>query len=105
MAKGIKTGGRAAGVPNKKTAETQKAVAESGITPLDFMLQVMRKEPPENLEPKEWYNAFALRFEAAKAAAPYIHPRLAAIEHSGGVTLKTLAETLAELNGPDSHGG
>jgi hypothetical protein len=24
-----------------------------------------------------------LRFEAAKSAAPYIHPKLAAVEHSG----------------------
>jgi hypothetical protein len=24
-----------------------------------------------------------MRFEAAKAAAPYVHPKLAAIEHSG----------------------
>jgi hypothetical protein len=24
-----------------------------------------------------------VRFEAAKAAAPYVHPRLAAIEHAG----------------------
>jgi len=27
--------------------------------------------------------AFDVRFEAAKSAAPYIHPRLAAVEHSG----------------------
>ena len=31
----------------------------------------------------ELANAIVMRFEAAKAAAPYIHPRLAAVEHSG----------------------
>lgn len=54
-----------------------------GITPLEFMLNVMRQEPPANLEPADELKATALRFEAAKAAAPYIHPRLAAIEHTG----------------------
>jgi len=37
------------------------------------MLQIMR----------DANGAVELRFEAAKASAPYIHPRLAAIEHSG----------------------
>jgi hypothetical protein len=37
------------------------------------MLSVLRDET----------QAPPFRFEAAKAAAPYIHPRLAAIEHTG----------------------
>ena len=56
---------------------------EGGITPLEYMLQVMRTEPREDMEPREYMATFMLRFEAAKAAAPYIHPRLAAIEHTG----------------------
>ena len=39
----------------------------------DFMLAVMRDETAD----------FKDRFEAAKGAAPYVHPRLAAVEHSG----------------------
>ncbi len=75
--------GRKKGAPNKKTAQLQREVAESGITPLDFMLDVMRKEPGDDLESKDYLAACVLRFEAAKAAAPYIHPKLASIEHSG----------------------
>ncbi|OUM01765.1 hypothetical protein A8M77_14480 [Variovorax sp. JS1663] len=52
--------------------------AERGAVPLDAMIE-----------------ASAI----AKDAAPYIHPRLQAIEHSGGVTVRSLAEELAELNG------
>lgn len=47
------------------------------------MLNVMRSEPPSGLEGNALMQAMSLRFEAAKAAAPYIHPRLAAIEHTG----------------------
>lgn len=76
--------GRKPGAPNKKTAEFVKAVEDAGITPLEYMLNVMRQEPSPDLEPKDRLQAEAMRFEAAKAAAPYIHPRLAAIEHTGG---------------------
>lgn len=56
---------------------------EEGITPLEFMLNVMRSEVPDGLEGGALVQAMGMRFEAAKAAAPYIHPRLAAIEHTG----------------------
>lgn len=46
------------------------------------MLQVMRQETAHE-DPKVAVAREALAFEAAKAAAPYMHPRLAAIEHSG----------------------
>lgn len=46
--------------------------ADIGIeaTPLDFMLNIMRD--PES--------PAAMKFEAAKAAAPYVHPRLSQVE-------------------------
>ena len=55
------------------------------------MLQVMRQEPSPELDEREMLQAITLRFEAAKAAAPYMHPRLAAIEHTGadGGAIKT----------------
>lgn len=65
--------GRPKGSPNKKTAEVQNAVAASGITPLEYMLSVMRDEATE---PRE-------RLDAAKSAAPYIHPKLSSVELSG----------------------
>lgn len=88
MARGAKTGGRKKGASNRATAAKAKAVAESGLTPLDYMIDVMRTPlPPELAEALEagtidedliaklisWHG---MRFEAAKAAAPYIHPRL-----------------------------
>jgi hypothetical protein len=78
-----KGAGRKPGSATRKTREiADKALAE-GVSPLEFMLSVMRSEPPEGLESRELLAAQAMRFEAAKAAAPYVHPRLAAIEHTG----------------------
>lgn len=82
--KGIpKTGGRRKGVKNKASVEREKAVAESGLTPLEFMLSIMRGVPPEGSGAAEQIAFAGMRFEAAKAAAPYVHPKLANIEHSG----------------------
>jgi hypothetical protein len=78
-----KGAGRKPGSATKKTREiADKAMAE-GVSPLEFMLSLMRAEPPEGLEPRDMLAAQSMRFEAAKAAAPYIHPRLAAVEHTG----------------------
>jgi len=75
MARGGKRdgAGRKSGVPNKATAERQKEIAASGETPLDYMLRVMRD--PE-ADPSR-------RDDMAKAAAAYVHPKLAAVQHSG----------------------
>jgi hypothetical protein len=80
--------GRKAGAPNKATAQQREAIAASGLTPLDYMLSIMRDE--EN--PKD------MRLDAANKAAPFVHPKLAAIEHSGGMTL-THEDALDELDG------
>ena len=67
--------GRPYGSRNKAT-EKQRAeidkIAASGLTPLDYMLSVMRDEtaPAER------------RDYMARAAAPYVHPRLAAIDNT-----------------------
>ena len=79
MAKGYKTGGRRAGVPNRATAERHlrarhgiQAATEDGVLPLDVMLAVMRAEPLANgRKPTDE------QLRAAIAAAPYLHPRLA----------------------------
>jgi hypothetical protein len=89
---GIKGGarpgaGRKKGSPNKKTAELQKAVAESGVTPLEFMLSIMRTQPGDDIEdPRILTDMLALRFEAAKAAAPYVHAKLSSVEMTANVT-------------------
>jgi hypothetical protein len=53
----------------RKTNQKIKQNEASGLTPLDYILAVIRnpKAPAE------------LRFEAAKSAAPYAHPMLAPI--------------------------
>jgi methanogenic corrinoid protein MtbC1 len=69
--------GRKPGSLSKKTREIAEKASEEGITPLEYMLGVMRDATADT----------ALRFEAAKAAAPYIHPRLASIEQKTEVNL------------------
>ncbi|MBI4190755.1 MAG: hypothetical protein HY525_09480 [Betaproteobacteria bacterium] len=45
------------------------------------MLRIMRDEAcPEDADPAQKTVFHSLRFEAAKAAAPYIHPRLANVD-------------------------
>lgn len=75
MATGRKTGGRAKGTPNKASAEREAEIAASGLTPLDYMLGILRDENA----------AVERRDDMAKAAAPYVHPRLAAVEHGGKI--------------------
>lgn len=74
--------GRKPNTPNKRTAELQKAVEESGMTPLDYMLSVMRNETNE---PRE-------RLTAAVSAAPYVHAKLSSIELAGkdGAPMETI---------------
>lgn len=71
--KGQKTGGRQRGVKNKASVAREQAIQASGLTPLEFMLTLLRNEQLDQLT----------RFEAAKAAAPYVHPKLASTEVKG----------------------
>lgn len=77
--------GRKKGIPNKKTIEIQKAVCESGVTPLEYMLSIMRDESADEGQ----------RLEAAKSAAPYIHSKLSTVELNARVT--THEESLDDL--------
>ncbi len=78
-----KGAGRKPGAATKRTREVADKAASEGITPLEYMLQVMRTEPSAELEARDMLSAIVLRFEAAKAAAPYIHPKLSAVEVTG----------------------
>ena len=88
MALGRKTGGRQKGTPNRKTRTLLAQVEASGMSPLDFLLQVMR-DPAAPL---------ATRFEAAYRAAPYVHPRLAAVEHAGKDKGQIETKVLSDLD-------
>jgi hypothetical protein len=70
MALGRKTGGRKKGAHNRATAEARAAAEATGILPLDYMLGIMRDG---NADPKR-------RDAMAMAAAPYLHPKLSAVE-------------------------
>lgn len=96
-----KGAGRKPGSATKKTRAIADKAAADGITPLEVMLDNMRFAHGEahvvlgkllegGTEVPEAFNEFKelLRFrgiaqEAAKDAAPYLHPRLSAIEHTG----------------------
>lgn len=59
-----------------KSTRTQEIIAEAkanGETPLEYMLRVMRDTQSDDKR----------RDSMAAAAAPFIHPRLAAVEVSG----------------------
>ncbi|NKF23232.1 hypothetical protein [Solimonas marina] len=91
MAKGIKTGGGSRkGRPNRATAKREAEITASGLTPLDFLLTVMRDGSRETAE----------RMDAAKAAAPYCHPRLAAqtLSIGGEASYEDRLRLLCELD-------
>jgi len=77
--------GRKPGVRNKKTAALLDRVQAEGQTPLEFLLDQMR-----NIN-----NPRDIRIDAAKAAAPYVHAKLANIEMTANVT--THEATLEDL--------
>ena len=93
MAIGRKTGGRQKGSRNKKTIAQQEEIAATGETPLQYMIRIMRD--PQVEHPR--------RDEMAKAAAPYVHARLAATdvnaEVDGTVQVHTVADLLKAVEG------
>lgn len=75
--------GRKPGSKNKRTAAIAQKAAAKGITPLEYMLKVMREPVPKGASVEEKITMMGMRFEAAKAAAPYVHPRLSTVAHTG----------------------
>ncbi len=70
--------GRPKGSPNKASAKRQAQIARSGLTPLEFLIKRMRNTKADMAE----------RIACAKAAAPYVHPKLEAIEHTGDIAVR-----------------
>lgn len=79
--------GRPAGAVNKRTAAAQEKAARSGITPLEFMLRNMRKSIPKDATVAQRIAMEAMKQQAARDAAPYVHARLSAVQVSGGLKL------------------
>lgn len=74
--------GRPKGAATKRTAEIANKAIEQGITPLEYLLSIVRDEGMER----------PVRLDAAKAAAPYVHPRLATVEQKGDLSLTVKVE-------------
>lgn len=80
--------GRKPGSATKKTREIAEAALESGQSPLEYLLSIMRD--PMADEDK--------RIDCAKAAAPYIHPRLSSVEANVKASV-SVGDMLDELDG------
>jgi hypothetical protein len=65
--------GRKRGARNKVTLAREAELAASGLTPLDYMLSILR-DPEASHEDRKW---------ASEKAAPYCHHRLSATEVTG----------------------
>lgn len=74
--------GRKKGIPNKKTAAMIAAIETAGITPLEFMLNVLRDESAD----------YDKRLDAAKSAAPYVHAKLTSIANTNDKPFQTSLE-------------
>src|SRR5579862_5533944 len=62
--------GRRKGTVNKRTAARTEAVVSAGVTPLEYMLGVLR-DPEASDQDRKW---------AADAAAPYVHARRSSVD-------------------------
>lgn len=84
--------GRKAGTKNIKTKVIAERCAQEGITPLEYMLNIMRDPTQE----------FDTRMDAAKSCAPYMHPKLASVEQKveaevNGTIYEWLTGTVADI--------
>ena len=70
--------GRKKGQVTKFNELARKEALAKGTSPLDFMLAVLRDENESR----------AVRLDAAKAAAPYLHARLNAIDLTGETSVR-----------------
>jgi len=71
--------GRKPGSVSRMTQLAREKAASTGELPHEFLLRVARGDAVDGAVP-----TLAQRIDAAKAAAPYYAPRLAALEHSCG---------------------
>ena len=69
--------GRKPGSPNRRNAEVIATALAEGITPVEFMLEILRDKDADQKR-REW---------AAEKAAPYVHPRPAPLERTVEIDL------------------
>jgi hypothetical protein len=81
-----KTGGRTKGSSNRRTKEIADRIMAEGITMAEIMVEAARALWRSSLGPDGQVINLELATEAgelAVKAAPYFHPKLAAVEHTG----------------------
>lgn len=81
---GERRGGRQKGTPNRRTTERMQAIEAGGAMPLEIMLGAARTlwakaHEGETVDLDMVERAGSM----AKDAAPYVHPRLASVAHTG----------------------
>ena len=93
MAKGLKTGGRSKGTPNKATLEVQERLEELGCDPIEGMARIGMEA--------EQRGEFQLAGQMYKELAQYVAPKRRATEISTNVT--TTHEEWLELLEQEEH--
>jgi hypothetical protein len=101
---GTRPSGRRKGAKNKRTlareALTEHAI-KGGISPLEFMLTIMREPIPAKTPPSVKLGLLTLKFDAAKSAAPYVHAKPAPSQgsrESAEEYARKIRETAAQLD-------
>ncbi len=72
--------GRPPGARNIRSEETARQIQESGLTPLQFLMDIVRDEDAPRKD----------RIECAKSAAPFCHARLSSIDMDLNTTKRSL---------------
>ena len=97
--KGMKTGGRQKGTPNKRTVRAQELAEELGCDPLRVLMAIVQNDweflgysSPEVTKVLKDGGTIVVdrieldqRLQAAKEACQYLYPKLKAVEHSGSI--------------------
>jgi hypothetical protein len=99
MAKGHKTGGRAAGTPNKASAQAREAIAlfvDGNAHRLQEWLDQIAADDPKRA------------FELFQSVIEYHVPKLGRTEHVGDdkhpLTIRTIERVLVRAKTPDTNG-
>ncbi len=93
MAKGIKTGGRKKGTPNKATRSIEEKLAALGCDPIEGMARIA-------MHPRTRPD---LKIKALAEIAQYVLPKRKAVEHSGpdGSAISTKSEVVVRFVEPE----
>lgn len=78
-----KGAGRPKGAATKRSREIADRESQNGITPLEVMLKAMRAHVDKN--------DLDAAASIAKDAAPYMHAKLASVQHQGKVTTQGIS--------------